>query len=257
MTRAQKIASRLRWFLLILWVLCLVCGILWLVGVMFDFGAGLAGSPSVAVLGPLFPLLQDCLDSWVYILLVFIYLAVFFMTEWFFLCPRHVWKIRLKPTGRPMKRAAVAAAFAITLLSVGLLYSILDLLGDHIPDDLAFGFSGSIAVILKYVFLLIPLILWCFWSVIFCVYWRQSDYYTWSGRVIRGLIAGSILELFVAIPIYVTSEEDCYCARGSYTGLIFGATILLWAFGPGVFLLFVREKHRRDKLLDSQENNSR
>jgi len=256
MTRAQKIAFRLRWFLLVLWILCLACGIFWLVGVLFvsSFGVGLAGTPAMAVLGPLYPLIEGS-ESWGYLLVVLIYLAFFFMTQWFFLSPRHVWKIKLKPTARPMKRAAVGAAFAIMLLSVGLLYSILDLFGEDTLDDLSSSFSGEIRTILTYLFLLIPLILWCFWSVIFCIYWRQSDYYTWSGRVIRGLIAGSVLELFVAIPIYATRQEECYCARGSYAGLIFGGTILLWAFGPGVFLLFVREKHRRDKLSEFQENN--
>lgn len=255
MTRAQKIAFRLRWFLLVLWILCVACGIFWLLGMLFDYGAGLAGTPSMAILGPLLPAIEG-LDSRGYVLLTFIYLAFFFTTQWFFLCPRHVWKIKSKLTGRPMKRAAVAAAFAITLLSVGLLYSILDLFSDSIFTDDLTGSSGKIAVTLKSLFLLTPLILWCFWSAVFCIYWRQSDYYTWSGRVIRGLIAGSVLELFVAIPIYVTRQDDCYCARGSYAGLIFGATILLWAFGPGVFFLFVREKHRMDKLLDSQEKTA-
>jgi len=111
--------------------------------------------------------------------------------------------------------------------------------------------------IIKWMFLTIPAILWCLWSVIFWVYWRRSDYYTWTGRVIRGLIAGSVLELFVAVPIYATRQDDCYCVRGSYAGLIFGTTILLWAFGPGVFLLFVREKHRREKLLEFEGNNMR
>ena len=69
-----------------------------------------------------------------------------------------------------------------------------------------------------------------------------------SGRIIRGLIAGSILELFVSIPIFVTRQDDCYCARSSYTGLVFGATALLWAFGPGVLLLFLREKRRIEGL---------
>ena len=150
-----------------------------------------------------------------------------------------------------MKRSAIAAAFAITLLSVGLLYSVANLFSDDILGELA-----EISAVLGFIFLLIPLILWCFWSVIFCIYWRQSDHYTWVGRVIRGLIAGSVLELFVAVPVYATRQDDCYCARGSYAGLIFGATVLLWAFGPAVFLLFIREKHRRDKLLDYQDSNN-
>lgn len=209
------------------------------------FGLGLIGTPSTVALGPLCPLFEDS-EYLGGILSVIIYLGVFLMTQWLFLCPRHIWKMKLEPTGRPMKRAAIGVGFAVMLLSVGLLYSVLDLASP----------VGECEGIGMWVFLLIPVILWCFWSVIFWFYWRRSDYYTWVGRVIRGLIAGSALELFVAVPIYATRQDDCYCARGSYAGLIFGATVLLWAFGPGVFLLFVREKHRRDKLLDSQENNN-
>jgi hypothetical protein len=116
--------------------------------------------------------------------------------------------------------------------------------------------TPSTSLFFQILFLLIPLFLWCFWSVVFCIYMRQSDHYTWIGRIIRGLIAGSVLEMFVAIPVYATRQEECYCVRGSYAGLIFGTTVLLWAFGPAVFLLFIREKQRRDKLLDFQENNS-
>jgi hypothetical protein len=241
MTRAQKISFRLRWFLFILWILCFSCGALWvIVGAFSDrFGMGLRGIPSAVTLGPLVRLLENS-EVFESTLGTIIYSGVFLMTQWLFLCPRRVWKMKLEPTGRPMKRASVGAGFAVMLLSVGLLYSVLDLVQPV-------GESEGIGM---WVFLLIPLILWCFWSVIFWVYWRRGDYYTWTSRVIRGLIAGSVLELFVAVPIYATRQDECYCGRGSYAGLIFGTTVLLWAFGPGVFLLFVEEKHRREKLLD-------
>ena len=237
MTAAQKTASRLRWILLILWILCLLAGIFWLIGFLFDYGTGLIGTPYMALLGPLLYLVED-MESCGHLLLSFFYLAFF-------------WKVRLQSSGRPMKRSAIAATLATALLSVALLYSVLDLFNVAFFDDLL-----STSLFFQFLFLLIPLFLWCFWSVVFCIYMRQSDHYTWVGRIIRGLIAGSVLELFVAIPIYATRQEECYCARGSYAGLIFGTTVLLWAFGPAVFLLFIREKNRREKLLDFQENNS-
>jgi hypothetical protein len=247
MTRGQKTAFRLRRFLLVVWILCLTFGLFWLtVGTLCQkFTVGLGGTPCMAILGPLLDIVEDT-ELWVRTLCVIIYLGLFLMTQWLFLCPRRIWKLKLEPSGRPMKRAAVGAGFAASLLSVGLLYSVLDLISP-VAD------SGDVG---KWVFFLIPVGLWCFWSVIFGVYWRRSDYYTWVGRVIRGLIAGSVLELFVAVPIYATRQEECYCARGSYAGLVFGTTVLLWAFGPGVFLLFVKEKHRREKLLDFEEKNS-
>jgi hypothetical protein len=74
----------------------------------------------------------------------------------------------------------------------------------------------------------------------------------WSGKIIKGLIGGSILELFVSIPILVAQEDDCYCAKGSYAGLVFGITVLLWAFGPGVYLLYLREKRRLNETYEQE-----
>ena len=238
MTRAKKTACLLRWSLFILWLLCLACGAVWLFAPLFHYGAGLAGTPSIAVFGPAAYLFDG--SDWGYAVLAVVYLGLFLMTQWLFLSPRNLWKIKLAPSGRPMKRAALAAAFAVTLLSVGLLYSVLDLFGDSTVT----GTAESSNLLPRYAFLLITLVLWCAWSVLFCIYFRQSDHYTWPGRLIRALIAGSVLELFVSVPIYATRQDDCYCARGSYAGLVFGGTVLRWAFGPGVLLLFIREKQR-------------
>ena len=238
MTHAKTLAIKLRWTLLILWVLCVTFGLVWLWGIYFDFGAGLMGTPISALFGSAVMTFGDV--TWqIYACAVFIYAGLFFFTQWLFLCPGKLWKIKLSETPRPMKKAAVGVAFAAALLTAGLVYSILDLFFTDILDSPVF--SGCIIIP-------IPLVLWLLWSVIFWVYLRQKDSFTWSGRIIRGLIAGSILELFVSIPIFVTRQDDCYCARGSYTGLVFGVTALLWAFGPGVFLLFLREKHRIEKL---------
>ena len=246
MSKAKKTAALFRWLLLAVWLLCLGLGIWWILAVLWGKGAGLAGTPTVAFPLPLFPVLGE--EKSGYILFIAVYLAFFFLSQWFFLCPVRTWKIKVRPEGRPMKRSAIAAAFAIALLSVGLLYSLLDLLPEAAFEETPYFSCAWFS--LHYILLLIPLALWCFWSVIFCIYWRQSDHYTWVGKVLRALIGGTILELFVSIPISVTRQEDCYCIRGSYAGLVFGATVLLWAFGPGVFLLFIKEKHRREKLLD-------
>ena len=249
MTQAQKIACRLRWVLLVLWILCFAGGCLFVFGVICK--AGIMGTPSMAVFGPFYPS-DGNVDKLVYVFSL-IYTGLFVLTQWLFLSPRQMWKIKVKPSGRPMKRAAVGAAFAVTLLSIGLLYSVMDLFSDKAVVDMGSP-SEAKPALLRYAFLLIPLALWCFWSVIFCVYWRQSDSYTWAGRVIRGLIAGSVLELIVAVPVYATRQEECYCARGSYAGLVFAGTVLLWAFGPGILILFVREKQRREKLLEQQKS---
>jgi hypothetical protein len=254
MSQGRKIGVWIRRVLLVLWVLCLGLGICWLFRAFGEkFGVGLIGTPSVGFVGPLARVLDDGDSLAVNLAITFVYLGLFFLTQWFFLSPRHIWKIKTKSKGRPMKWAAIGAGFAITLLMAGLLYSVIDLVWKNAFDKIVPADDDPTGtVVLKYLFLLIPLCLWCLWSVVFYVYRSQSDYYNWAGRVIRGLIGGTILELLVTVPIYVTRQEDCYCARGSYAGLVFGGTAILWAFGPGVALLFIREKLRREKLLESQ-----
>ena len=248
MTQAQKIACRLRWVLLVLWILCFAAGCLYVLNV---FGmAGIIVTPAIALFGFFLP--SDGGSDKSVLVFNLIYIGLFVLTQWLFLSPRQLWKIKVKPSGRPMKRAAVGAAFAATLISIGLLYSVIDLFSEKAAYNMGDP-SQTKPALLRYAFLLIPFVLWCFWSVIFCIYWRQSDTYTWAGRIIRGLIAGSVLELFVAVPVYATRQDECYCARGSYAGLVFGGTVLLWAFGPGILILFAREKQRREQLLDQQK----
>jgi hypothetical protein len=99
------------------------------------------------------------------------------------------------------------------------------------------------------------LALWAGWAWVFFRYARDRDHRTAAAKITRALLAGTVLELLVSGPAHVWamrkhSEDnyDCYCARGSYTGLVFGCTALVWLFGPGVFLLVLREKRRREEI---------
>ncbi len=228
-----------------LWIVCVACAIFWLFGGLISdaFGIGLAGTPGLLIFGPAYQQFESS-GRWGYVLVVLIYLALLFLTQWWFLSPRHIWKIKTTEAARPMKRAAVGAAFAATLLSVGAIFSIVDLITKDFFTELE-----NPSTFRHYLILLIPVIVWLIWSLIFIIYLRQGNHYTRAGKIIRGLIAGSVLELFIAVPIYATRQDECYCARGSYAGLVFGGTVLLWAFGPAIFLLFIREKQRREQLI--------
>ena len=256
MTRYQSVAVRFRWILLILWILCLLAGILWMVAPLYDpddYGVGLSGTPAIAIAGYLYHLLENQGKAGYFIVVLF-YLMLFFLTQWFFLGSRRIWNPKLKEKGIPLKRVAVGAAFCVALISVGLIYSLVDLFPDFF-DIFEFSHSSEPVSagrdVLKYLFLSIPPVLWIAWSIVFAFYLRQGDHFPKMGKIVRGLIAGSLLEVFVSIPVYATRQEQCYCARGSYAGLVLGTTALLWAFGPGIFLLFLREKQRREKLLDA------
>lgn len=91
------------------------------------------------------------------------------------------------------------------------------------------------------------LVLWLAWGLVF---WRFAESATSSDalvrRLMRWLLGGSILEFLVAVPCHIAtrSRGDCCAPVGSFLGLAFGISVMLMAFGPGVFFLFV-ERWRR------------
>jgi hypothetical protein len=179
-------------------------------------------------------------------------IGAFLLGQWLFLLPRGQWRIDLTQNPRPMKRAAIVAGAIAMLLMVGLAAALLDF-GDYWQTwtavDQDKGHSGQDFRIVW----MVMAVLWAAWGIFFYRYFRSaSDGYTAFTRVFRGLVSGTVLELLVAGPVHAfhTSKDDCYCAKGSYTGLVFGCTAAVWLFGPGVFLLFLRESHRCGQILD-------
>lgn len=80
---------------------------------------------------------------------------------------------------------------------------------------------------------------WACWGVVFYRCYSPGDPKAFTARVGRWLLAGSILEMLVAIPSHILARErnDC-CAPGiTLFGLATGLSVALLAFGPAVFFL--------------------
>jgi hypothetical protein len=251
MTIAQSKAYRVRWFLLAAGLLCWLAGLFYLLNCAWpgwEVFPG-AGAPDERRGWGLQGVMGWSADTqWGYCVAVGVYFGVFLLTQWLLLCPRGRLRVGVQTTGRPMILSVLSAGLMGAILTVGLLASVLELAGQWQR------FAGRAPDLEHYWPSLVALaIAWTIWAVLFFTYWRQGDHYTWAGRVLRGLFAGSILELLVAAPAHVFAvrheKESCYCELGSYTGLVLGGTVLLWCFGPGVVLLFLREKRRRQELL--------
>jgi hypothetical protein len=178
------------------------------------------------------------------------YLGVFLIAQWFFLCPRGSFRFGVSLEGPPSRRAAVAAGFIGMLLSVGLLATLMEL-----PNWwLRLTAEGDVNTPQHFFWMWIVMaILWIAWTVVFHSYWRGLDRYTALRKAFRWLLAGTVLELLVAAPAHALIVQkrgnDCYCERGTWTGVAFGCTAALWLFGPGTFLLFLREKQRCEELV--------
>jgi hypothetical protein len=163
-----------------------------------------------------------------------LFLGTLLVTQWMFLRPRQGFHLRLAETGRPLKTAVFAAAFMAMMISFGGFALLAEIVG--VWDDVAGGEDWELLVVLN-------LVLWLAWAVVFHFHWRKGTRFQQLEGMARSLIRGSLLELIVAAGVFVwkTDEEDCYCVRGSYVGLVFSATVMIWAFGPGLRFLFLRE----------------
>jgi hypothetical protein len=131
---------------------------------------------------------------------------------------------------RPLGFTVVVTGFLLTLLIVGALASITELLEWPVGSDGGTGL-GLVSF---------TVILWAFWAAV--LYWLTRNHTPRSGVqwAARSLLAGSVLELLVAVPSHIVVRHRDQCCAGYYTfiGLVTGISVMLLSFGPGVFFLF-------------------
>ena len=86
---------------------------------------------------------------------------------------------------------------------------------------------------------------WGFWFLVFALVgaaeWRRR-----FAGMYRALVAGTILELLITIPVdvQVRKRTNCYCGEGTLLSMIIGLTAILWTFGPGVAILFLIRRNQ-------------
>jgi len=137
---------------------------------------------------------------------------------------------------RPLAFTLAVTGFFLALLVLGAIASI----GEVLAGASAFNWFASDGWSLVVRFTAITLGLWAFWAAV--LYWftrRQAPLSAlrwWA----RGLFAGSVLELLVAVPSHIVVRHRNECCAGFYTfiGLVTGISVMLLSFGPGVFFLF-------------------
>jgi len=160
-----------------------------------------------------------------------------------------------RPTGRrPMWVSLTVGALAISLLTLGLagtlmslfqaneaVYNVVEKFNEGIGAR-SYDFPWALAILLA--------VMWAVWLLIFAMTWASKPSSAFR-RVYRLIIAGSVLELLITIPVdvQVRKRTDCYCGEGTFLGLIVGITLAAWAFGPGLVLLFLARRLQRRREL--------
>lgn len=165
----------------------------------------------------------------------------------------------LLPAGRPSERprprrplafALVAAAFLAGLLSASLLIAILGgIWGDDTLDMLDSMFDGlsllpdTLALPLYFSPLMAA---WGLWWFILLKATKTNPSPRFPQRACRWLLAGSALELIVAVPCHVISRnrDDCCAPAGTFFGIACGTSVALLCCGPALLFL-VRDRLRK------------
>ena len=95
---------------------------------------------------------------------------------------------------------------------------------------------------------------WIAWSVVFALIALSVDPTSLGMKLHRLLIAGSFLELVVAVWSHIIVRRRSECCAGIYTGMgiCIGIVIALVSFGPSVLLLY--QKRRKQITLPRREN---
>ena len=92
----------------------------------------------------------------------------------------------------------------------------------------------------------LAILTWGFWALVFSRMSRSVEPADLVSRQCRYLIRGSILELLIAVPTHIVARYRDYCCAGfmTFIGLTMGVSVMLFAYGPAVFFLFVERWKR-------------
>jgi len=144
-----------------------------------------------------------------------------------------------KYKGRPKPQRAIwvpviTSAFLFTILFLGFVVSVAaSIWGDDV---------GSTTPVSTLAILGLIVFSWAIWAIVFYRFGHIVDRESFVEKITRSLIKGSIVELLVAIPchIIVRHKNEC-CAPGlTFFGIAAGLVIMAFAFGPGIFFLFLK-----------------
>ena len=142
---------------------------------------------------------------------------------------------------RPITRGALWPTVLVGALMMGLLgcAAALSVHGAILGDDPEKPWEGyALAALLA--------CLWGFWTIVFNRLSRTRPAADFLSVLCRRLMQGSILELLVAVPCHIVVRCRDYCCAGVFTmfGLAMGVSVMLFAFGPAAYFLFVARARR-------------
>lgn len=90
---------------------------------------------------------------------------------------------------------------------------------------------------------------WIFWGVLLFVYTRKLQRYQAVFQLAKLVFAGSVAEMLAAVPshLIVSRRPGCLVGLATAIGILSGIYVMIWSFGPAIFLLFLQAARRSDR----------
>jgi len=137
---------------------------------------------------------------------------------------------------RSMMISQMIAALAAALLTFGVVATVLCAIDKW--ESAARSMGANI--------LWIVAIAWFLWLLIFTLMWARQPFSGFT-RIYKTIIAGTILEVLITIPVdvQVRKRTSCWCDQGTFYAYIIAICVAFWTFGPGLVLLLLTRKLQR------------
>ena len=135
---------------------------------------------------------------------------------------------------RPVTRRAlfwpiVAGALAMGILAAGFIFMASEIIFKVVLERTTqlIALSGLI-------------VMWIVWALIFSRWSKKEEPCSFIRKLTKTMYRGSVLEFLVAVPSHIVARQREYCCAGvdTFLGLVFGLSVMVFSFGPGVFFLY-------------------
>lgn len=188
--------------------------------------------------------------DWGVVLMLALPVFLVIATQIIFLLPVFSNRLGVASKGRSLKRTICAAALVGGFLFTALILSLLELLkvwepaGEWIADRSEI-LGGDVAAVLAVFWASIG-IGWLLWLPILFIFARRAGPRRFHERLVVVLLAGTVLETLVIVPIdvMVRRRTDCYCGTGTFLALCISIWAWLWLAGPGIILAITAKRRR-------------
>lgn len=138
----------------------------------------------------------------------------------------------------------IIAGAMLAVLVVSLILALLELLDIGTGDWINFLFWPVL------------ILNWLVWGVLLYFFTRGRGRFVVIRRIAFLLFAGSAAELLAALPshLIVSRRPGCFVGLFTLSAIIAGVCVMVWSFGPGIFLLFVYGRYREDRKIPRCRN---